>query len=73
MSEQRREPFMPIAEVTDDMLIDTGSEIITWGELKARRDTDGSPKGTDPQGLDGEATTAGAGTASPNTSMGRRG
>lgn len=32
----------------------------------AGRDTDGSPKGTDPQGLDGEAATAGAGTASHN-------
>jgi hypothetical protein len=30
-------------------------------------DTDGSPEGPDPQGLDGEAATAGAGTASPET------
>ena len=30
------EPFMPTAEMTDDMLINTGSETITWGELQAR-------------------------------------
>lgn len=29
-------PFMPTAEMTDDMLIDTGTETITWGELRTR-------------------------------------
>lgn len=28
---------MPIAEITDDMAIDTGKEITTWGELKRRK------------------------------------
>lgn len=34
------------------------------------RDTDGSPKGPDPQGLDGEAATAGARRASPRLPQG---
>jgi hypothetical protein len=36
---------------------------------KVTRDTDGSPEGPDPQGLDGEAATAGAeGIAQPTAS-----
>jgi hypothetical protein len=33
----RTEPYMPTAEMTDDMLIDIGGEVITCGELQRRR------------------------------------
>jgi hypothetical protein len=32
-----REPFMPTAALTDDMLINTGTETITWGEFRRRK------------------------------------
>lgn len=40
-----RVPFMPVGELTDDVLIDTGAEVITWGEYRRRRDSDGSAVG----------------------------
>ena len=35
------EPFMPVAEWSDESLIDIGGEVITWAEWK-RRDRDAS-------------------------------
>ena len=54
----QREPGYLASMYAFDRVEDAAAWLIA--EYGPPRDTDGSPKGTDPKGLDGEAATAGA-------------
>lgn len=41
MDREAKVPFMPMVHLTDDTMVDTGLEILPWGEVRRRAEPSG--------------------------------